>query len=108
MQITKDKFDKVIFLLNQEWTCAAIANDLRMSERQVQRIREAGTWDKWPYILAKSTHGYMTPEYKAYLKRRGLPLRYTKKVPKGRWVPKKSDVEPVKHSLFTKLFGWLR
>lgn len=108
MQVTKEKFDMVMHWVKYGSTTPTIALKCKVSERQVQRIREAGTWDKWPYILAKTTHGYMTPEYKAYLKRRGLPLRYTKKVPKGRWVPKESNVEPVKRSLFTKLFGWLR
>lgn len=74
MQLSRSKFEEVKKNLDNGAGIAASALSSRISERQVQRIKEAGTWDRWPYIVAKATHGYNTPEYKQYLKRRGLPL----------------------------------
>ena len=74
MRISKTQFYDVMqdLIAGRNVKETAIAHLL--SERQVRRIKEAGTWERWPYIVAKATHGYNTPEYKAYLKRRGLPL----------------------------------
>lgn len=74
MGITELQFNRVITHLNQGRTVNDVAFLNNLSERQVRRIKEAGTWENWPYIVAKTTHGYMTPEYKQYLNRRGLPL----------------------------------
>lgn len=75
MKLERKIFDKVItFSKQSDMSTAEIAKYFNISERMVQRVREAGTWDRWPYIVAKATHGYNTPEYKLYLKRRGLPL----------------------------------
>ena len=50
-----------------------------VTERTVYMVREAGSWARWPYIVTKKRHGYMTPEYKASLERQGLPLHPPKK-----------------------------
>lgn len=73
MSVTEDKFNRVMDAtrLGVERHIILLENDI--SERILQRIKEAGTWERWPYIQAKSKHGYQTPEYYAYLKRRGLP-----------------------------------
>ena len=82
MQINRENFNKVITFKHQaSMTTAELAQYFDISERQVQRIMEAGTWERWPYIQAKIKHGYNTPEYKTYLKRRGLPLTPPSKVP---------------------------
>lgn len=75
MKISKTQFDFVTEDLAAGRNIKETAIAHLLSERQVQRIKEAGTWDRWPYIVAKATHGYNTPEYKLYLKRRGLPLQ---------------------------------
>lgn len=85
---------------------AAIAHVL--SERTVRRIREAGTWERWPYMQAKAQHGYMTPEYRAALKAQGLPLSPPAKptisnVSVGLAPAKKTAKKP---SLMARLFGW--
>lgn len=46
-----------------------------VSVRTVYSVREAGSWERWPYIMMKKRHGYMTPEYKKGLERAGLPLK---------------------------------
>lgn len=74
MQISKAKFDEVMGDIHAGLSIKATAENCKISERQVQRIKEATTWERWPYIVAKATHGYNTPEYKLYLKRRKLPL----------------------------------
>lgn len=50
-----------------------------VTERTVYMVREAGSWARWPYIVTKKRHGFMTPEYKASLERQGLPLHPPKK-----------------------------
>lgn len=75
MKLSKNQFDFVMQDIRAGRSVKDTAIAHLMSERQVQRIKEAGTWDRWPYIAAKARYGYDTPEYKAYLKRRGLPLR---------------------------------
>jgi hypothetical protein len=83
MNVSRTQFEFVM----QELTAGRSVKDVAiahlMSERQVQRIREAGNWGRWPYIVAKTRHGYNTPEYKKYLKRRGLPLTPPAKVTVG-------------------------
>jgi len=83
MNVSRTQFEFVM----QELTAGRSVKDVAiahlMSERQVQRIREAGNWGRWPYIVAKTKHGYNTPEYKKYLKRRGLPLTPPAKVTVG-------------------------
>lgn len=75
MQINEKNFKKISNFLNQSgMKTAEIAKYFSISERAVQRIKEAGTWERWPYIQAKARYGYQTPEYKAHLKRKGLPL----------------------------------
>ena len=74
MQVSKKDFDRAMTHINMGRSTKDVAYICKISERQVQRIKEAGTWDRWPYIVAKTTHGLNTPEYKAYLKRRGLPF----------------------------------
>lgn len=74
MKISKTQFDFVTEDLAAGRNIKETAIAHLLSERQVQRIKEAGTWERWPYIVAKATHGYNTPEYKLYLKRRKLPL----------------------------------
>lgn len=73
MIVNKKDFEYIMRMLRSN-TPKQLAEKTTYSERVIQRIREAGTWDRWPYIVAKTTHGYMTPEYKLYLKRRGLPI----------------------------------
>lgn len=51
-----------------------IAAFWKVSTRLVYLVKEAGSWERYPYMIAKKQHGYMTPEYKAYLKRRKLPV----------------------------------
>jgi len=75
MKISRTQFDFVLEDLQAGRNTKETAIAHLMSERMVQRIKEAGTWERWPYIVAKATHGYNTPEYKQYLKRRGLPLQ---------------------------------
>lgn len=71
----RNKFEKIIELSkDRRYHIDAIAVETGVSARQVHRVKEAGTWERWPYIQAKIKCGYNTPEYKAYLKRRGLPL----------------------------------
>ena len=74
MKLTQTQFRAVMHDVTKGATTSQLSNKHKLSERVVQRIKEAGTWDRWPYIVAKTTHGYMTPEYKLYLKRRGLPI----------------------------------
>ncbi len=75
MTINQQNFLRVMVLVKHPtMTTPEIAKHFGISVRQVKRIKEAGTWERWPYIQAKTTHGLGTPEYKAYLKRRGLPL----------------------------------
>lgn len=109
MQINKANFNKVIAFTKQSgMTTPEIAKYFSISERQVQRIKEAGTWDRWPYIQAKVRFGYNTPEYKQYLKRRGLPLippAKNKVVSKPIRVPK-TTLEPVqKKPWWRRLLG---
>lgn len=71
----RNKFEKIMELSkDRRYNIDAIAVETGVSVRQVNRVKEAGTWERWPYIQAKIKHGYNTPEYKTYLKRRGLPL----------------------------------
>lgn len=110
MQINKTNFNKVIAFTKQSgMTTPEIAKYFSISDRQVQRIKEAGTWDRWPYIQAKVQCGYNTPEYKAYLKRRGLPLVPPAKdvAPKHKRVAKPTlEPLPVKRpNFFARLFG---
>jgi len=83
MNVSRAQFEFVM----QELTAGRSVKDVAiahiMSERQVHRIKEAGTWGRWPYIVAKTKHGYNTPEYRKYLKRRGLPLTPPAKVTVG-------------------------
>lgn len=81
MKITKGQFDSITASLSNGLTAKQAAQKAGTSDRIAQRVREAGTWERWPYIVAKATHGYNTPEYKTYLKRRGLPLTPPSKVP---------------------------
>lgn len=75
MIINKETFNKVLTAIRiSNMNNAEIAAHFNISVRQVKRIKEAGVWERWPYIVAKTTYGYNTPEYKRYLKRRGLPL----------------------------------
>ena len=74
MKLAEKDFNRAATYIKQGRKTAEVAQLCNISERMVQRVREAGTWDRWPYIVAKATHGYNTPEYKLYLKRRGLPL----------------------------------
>lgn len=90
MRLSQEQFDLILadIVMYPEATTAMIAEQNKVSERMVQRVKEAGSWQRWPWIQAKATHGYMTPEYKTYLKRRGLPL--TPPVPDGLYaVPQK-------------------
>ena len=80
MKLTQKQFDRAMTYVHQGRSTAEVAALCNVSERVVQRIKKAGTWDRWPYIVAKTTHGYMTPEYKLYLKRRGLPIAPPSKV----------------------------
>lgn len=109
MQINKDNFKKVIAFTKQSgMTTPEIAIYFGISERQVQRIKEAGTWERWPYIQAKVSCGYNTPEYKAYLKRRGLPLTPPSKdrvVSKPIRVPKPSLEPEQKKPWWRRLLG---
>jgi hypothetical protein len=73
MKLTENQFDRIAYHIKMGRTIADVAYVCKVSERVVLRVREAGTWERWPYIVAKATHGYNTPEYHAYLKRRGLP-----------------------------------
>lgn len=73
MTLTQDKFNRILMFASNHSTVET-AKFFKISDRQVQRIKEAGTWERWPYIQAKVSCGYMTPEYKLYLKRRGLPI----------------------------------
>jgi hypothetical protein len=107
MKLTQKEFDRAVHHINSGRTTAEVAYICKISERMVQRIKEAGTWERWPYIVAKATHGYNTPEYKLYLKRRHLPLTPPAKtaVPKSNWVPKR-DLEPApKKSWWRRLLG---
>lgn len=74
MKLTQKQFDRAMTYVHQGRSTAEVAALCNVSERVVQRVREAGSWERWPYIVAKTTHGYGTPEYRLYLKRRGLPL----------------------------------
>ncbi len=74
MRLTEDQFNRVAQHISMGRTTSEVAYICKISERMVQRVKEAGTWQRWPYIVAKATHGYNTPEYRQYLKRRGLPL----------------------------------
>lgn len=110
MKISRTQFDFVIEDLQAGRNTKETAIAHLMSERMVQRIKEAGTWERWPYIVAKATHGYNTPEYKAYLKRRGLPLQPPAKVPAAK--PKRLPGEmlptpkaPKKRSLLDRILG---
>lgn len=112
MKLTKLQFDRIILLSRRSdlHTTKEIAEFVGISERMVQRAREAGTWARWPYIVAKTTHGYNTPEYKTYLKRRGLPLTPPAKrvVPNSTRVPSESKLEPTtvpKKSWWRRLLG---
>lgn len=77
MRLSKKEFDRAKHYLNMGKPASEVAIICNISIRQVRRIKEAETWDNWPYILAKAQFGYMTPEYKIYLKRRGLPITRT-------------------------------
>lgn len=102
MKITEKDFDRAITHIKMGRSTKVVAYICKISERQVQRIKEAGTWERWPYIVAKTKHGYMTPEYKLYLKRRHLPIF---PVPKSVWAPKR-DLEPTpKKPWWRRLLG---
>jgi hypothetical protein len=107
MKLAEKDFNRAATYIKQGRKTAEVAQLCNISERMVQRVREAGTWDRWPYIVAKATHGYNTPEYKLYLKRRGLPLTPPKNVPvpKGRWVPKQELEPEPKRSWWRRLLG---
>ena len=110
MKLTQGQFNRIIHHSKGNWTTQDIATTCNVSERVVQRVKEAGTWERWPYIVAKTTHGYNTPEYKLYLKRRGLPLTPPPKrvVPNPTRVPRESKMEPTtvpQKSWWRRLFG---
>lgn len=81
MKVTKDVFNSVLVMSANGGTTQGLAARFGLSERVIRRIKEAKTWNRWPYIQAKAKWGYMTPEYKRYLKRRGLPLVPPKQEP---------------------------
>lgn len=74
MKIDRWTFTKINELLNDGISVATIANNMGINEKTVRYIKQAGTWERWPYYQARKRYGYNTPEYRAYLKRRGLPL----------------------------------
>ena len=75
MQIKKGNFNDILDASRSFGAkTTVIASRFGVSNRQVQRIKEAGSWERWPYILAKANLGLNTPEYKAYLRKKGLPL----------------------------------
>lgn len=83
----------------------------RVSERTVNRVKEAVTWERWPYIVAKSQHGYRTPEYYAYLKRRKLPTKMPAKpvvIPRQPIGDTKLYRVPTKTTTVHKLTWWQR
>jgi hypothetical protein len=100
MKISKTQFDFVTEDLQAGRNIKETAIAHLLSERQVQRIKEAGTWERWPYIVAKTTHGYNTPEYKLYLKRRGLPL-----TPPARYkvAPREKQLHQIQKSLHSEM-----
>lgn len=100
MKISKTQFDFVTEDLAAGRSIKETAIAHLLSERQVQRIKEAGTWDRWPYIVAKATHGYNTPEYKLYLKRRGLPLQPPAKY---QVAPREQKIAEVQQTMHTEL-----
>jgi hypothetical protein len=110
MKLTEKEFSRVATYIKQGRKTAEVAQLCNISERMVQRVREAGTWDRWPYIVAKATHGYNTPEYKLYLKRRGLPLtppakyQVSPREKKTVEVRQKMQAELKKRSLLGRLF----
>lgn len=107
MKLTQKEFERATHHINMGRSTSEVAYICKISERMVQRIKEAGTWDRWPYTVAKATHGYMTPEYKLYLKRRHLPLTPpAKSVSKSNWVPKKTLEPAPRKSWWRRLLGW--
>lgn len=71
----KQKFDGITRCVTVEGCSVKYASTHnKVSERTVERVLEAGSWERWPYIMAKARFGYQTPEYKAHLKRKGLPI----------------------------------
>jgi len=100
MQVSRKDFDRAITHINMGRSTKDVAYICKISERQVQRIKEAGTWERWPYIVAKPTHGYNTPEYKAYLKRRGLPLTPPAKM---QVAPREQKLHQIQKSLHTEM-----
>lgn len=71
--MTEDKFNEIQIALHAGESVKDIAFVHKVSETMVKRVREAKTWARWPYILAKAHYGYQTPEYYDHLKRRRLP-----------------------------------
>lgn len=107
MKLTQAQFAAVMHDVSKNATTKQLSNKHNLSDRMIQRIKEAGTWDRWPYIVAKATHGYMTPEYKLYLKRRHLPLTPpAKSVSKYNWVPKNTLEPAPRKSWWRRLLGW--
>jgi len=104
----RTKFEKIIELSKDrryhiDRLCIdAIAVETGVSARQVHRVKEAGTWERWPYIQAKIKCGYNTPEYKAYLKRRGLPLTPPAKVQVAPREQKLADIRQEAHTELKK------
>lgn len=74
MKVTPTIFGKVLGDLSSGKPVAMVADHYKLNEKTVRYIKQAGTWERWPYYQARKRFGYNTPEYKAYLKRRGLPL----------------------------------
>lgn len=108
--MNQSKFILIVSDLEQGKKVAEIAVKHHISQRQVHRVKEAGTWERWPYIVAKVTYGYRTPEYKLYLKRRGLPLLSPPKVSVSPREQKLTDLRDElstvlkKRSLLSRLF----
>jgi len=100
MKLTEDQFNRAAQHINMGRTTSEVAYICKISERMVQRVKEAGTWQRWPYIVAKATHGYNTPEYRLYLKRRGLPLTIP---PKIQVSPREQKLHQVQKSLHSEM-----
>ena len=100
MKINEANFKKVIAFTKQSgMKSKEIAAYFSISERQLRYIKEAGTWERWPYIQAKIKWGYNTPEYKLYLKRRGLPLTPPAKI---QVAPREQYLHQVQKNLHTE------
>ncbi len=108
-KLDKKLFYMIISDLNEGISIKDIAAYWLVSESQVRRIKEAGTWDRWPYMVAKSQHGYMTPEYKAYLKRRKLPIKPPAKIDYANYrISFSVGNTKIKLSLFKRFKAWIR